>query len=180
VVLGVGRLHSQKNFSLFIDVAAELARRRIRAEFRLAGTGPEEAALRAKVAALGIEDRVHFLGHVRDTAQLYASADVLLMTSRFEGTPLTILEAMAMRLPIVAPHLDGIGEILRTNEDALLIEPPECGRFADALVRLIDEPELGARLARSAEKIVQTRFSSEAMASQVETIYERCLNPKHS
>jgi glycosyltransferase involved in cell wall biosynthesis len=178
VVLGVGRLHPQKNFSLFIDVAAELARRRIRAEFRLAGTGPEEAGLRAKVNSLGIGD-FHFLGHIRDTQQLYSSADVLLMTSRFEGTPLTILEAMAMRLPIVAPHLDGIGEILRTNEDALLIEPPECEKFADALVRLIDEPDLGARLALSAEAIVQGRFSAQAMASQVEAIYEQCLHPPH-
>ena len=175
VVLGVGRLHPQKNFALFLEVAAQLVRRGLAVEFRLAGTGPEEAALRTRAREIGIDDCVQFLGHVHDTRHLYACADVLLMTSRFEGTPLTILEAMAMRTPIVAPQLDGIGEILRHDEDALLIEPPERDLFVEAIERLAADAALAARLAESAHTKVRTHFSAGAMAAQVEAIYERCL-----
>ena len=79
-------------------------------------------AAAARAQALGRGGRVQFLGHVADPRALYAEASVLLMTSRFEGTPLSLLEAMAMRLPIVAPRLDGIGEILEPETEALLVE----------------------------------------------------------
>jgi glycosyltransferase involved in cell wall biosynthesis len=175
VVLGVGRLHPQKNFSMFLEVAAELTRRKFPVEFRLAGTGPDEQMLRSLARSLGISDKVHFLGHVTDTRSLYGGADALLMTSKYEGTPLTVLEAMAMRLPIVAPRLDGIGEILKNEEDALLIEPPDCEHFSAAIIRLIEQPEFAARLAKKAENKVRTRFSAQAMAAQVEAVYDICM-----
>jgi len=171
IVLGVGRLHPQKNFALFLEVAQRL----VDVEFRIAGTGPEEPMLRALAVSLGIADRVKFLGHVSDTRSLYTNADALLMTSRFEGTPLTVLEAMAMRLPIVAPNLDGIGEILENGESALLVNPPVCDGFVAALARLFAEPALSEGLATAAEAKVRARFSAKAMATQVEAIYERCL-----
>ena len=140
---------------------------------------PKRLAKGVQHAGLGkvhrVEANLQFLGHVTDTRNLYACADVLLMTSRFEGTPLTILEAMAMRTPIVAPQLDGIGEILRPDEDALLIEPPERDLFVQAIERLAADAGLAARLADSAHTKVHAQFSAEAMAAQVEAIYERCL-----
>lgn len=175
VVLGVGRLHPQKNFTLFLEVAERVCRQHPQVEFRIAGSGPEEAMLRAHAAALGIASRVHFVGHITDTPALYADADALLMTSRFEGTPLTALEAMAMRLPIVAPSLDGLGEILTDERDALLVEPPSADKFATAVSRLMSDADLRTRLTAAAESNVRARFSAEAMATQVEIIYERCL-----
>jgi glycosyltransferase involved in cell wall biosynthesis len=175
VVTGVGRLHPQKNFSLFLDVAAELLRRELPMRFNIAGTGPEEEMLRKRCESLGITRHVHFLGHVKDTASLYSASDALLMTSKFEGTPLTMLEAMAMRLPIVAPRLDGIAEILKDGTDALLIESEQAGRYADAIARLYKEPDLGRQLAAEADRNVRANFSAQAMAASVERIYERCL-----
>jgi glycosyltransferase involved in cell wall biosynthesis len=176
VVTGVGRLHPQKNFSLFLDVAAELLRRGLPMRFVIAGTGPEEEMLRKRCESSGIARHVQFQGHVKDTASLYAASDVLLMTSKFEGTPLTILESMAMRLPIVAPRLDGIGEILKDGVDGLLIDSQEPGCYADAVARLFKEPEFGKKLATEAEKNVRQNFSAQAMAEAVERIYERCLS----
>jgi len=86
-----------------------------------------------------------------------------------------VLEAMAMRLPIVAPNLDGIGEILENGESALLVNPPVCDGFVAALARLFAEPALSEGLAAAAEAKVRARFSAKAMATQVEAIYERCL-----
>lgn len=175
VVTGAGRLHPQKNFSLFLDVAAELLKRGLPMRFLIAGTGPEEEMLRKRCASLGITERVQFLGHVKDTANLYAASDALLMTSKFEGTPLTMLEAMASRLPIVAPRLDGIGEILKDGADALLIDMEQPARYADAIARLWKEHDLVRRLTTEAERNVRENFSAQAMAASVERIYERCL-----
>jgi glycosyltransferase involved in cell wall biosynthesis len=176
IVLGVGRLSAQKNFELFLEAASQISREFPETRFQIAGTGPEERILHAQAAALGLGDRVTFLGHVDDTRALYARAHALLMTSRFEGTPLAVLEAMAMRVPIVAPKLDGIGEILTHERDALVVERRSGADFAYAVGRLIREPELGPRLASAAEATVRERFSARTMAEQVEAVYERCLS----
>lgn len=175
VVAGVGRLHPQKNFALFLDVAAELLKRGLPMRFMIAGTGPEDEKLRKRAASLGIGKQVQFLGHVKDPASVYAASDVLLMTSKFEGTPLTILEAMASRLPIVAPRLDGIAEILKDGVDALLIDSTEPARYADAVATIYRDPELAKRMTEEAERNVRQNFSAESMARAVEGIYERCL-----
>lgn len=175
IVLGVGRLHPQKNFALFLEVAQRVCREHPHVEFRIAGTGPEEPMLRQRAESLGLATRVEFLGHVAEPRALYAEADALLMTSRFEGTPLTALEAMAMRLPIVAPRLDGLAEILSHETTALLVDAPEPDRFASALSRLIGDRELAARLALCAERKVRAEFSAEAMTKRVEAIYEQQL-----
>lgn len=174
VILGIGRLHPQKNFALFLDAARHVLDRQPDVRFCLAGTGPEEAALRSMADRLALGDRVSFLGHVRDTRALYAEADALLITSRYEGTPLTMLEAMAMRVPVVATNIDGIGEILVHGEDALLA-PHDPARLAEAVLRLIDEPDTAARLAAAAREKAVARFSAKAMAAEVESIYQRCL-----
>ena len=176
IVLGVGRLSPQKNFGLFLETACQISREFPQTRFEIAGTGPEATILENRSAALGLGDRLTFLGHVEDTRALYARAHALLITSRFEGTPLALLEAMAMRLPIVAPRLDGIGEIVTHERDGLLVENGTSADYAAAMARLIREPALGVRLASAAAITVRERFSAQIMAAEVEAIYERCLN----
>ena len=171
LVAGVGRLHPQKDFALFLDVAAELARRNTDVRFVIAGTGPEEAALKTKAAALGLAERVRFAGHVADPRTIYAAADVLLLTSRYEGTPMTVLEAMASGVPVVAPKLDGLDEILADGADSFLVPPGACGQFAERVAELLASPELRARFADAAGAKVAASFSAKTMAAQVETIY---------
>ena len=175
LVAGVGRLHPQKDFALFLDVAAELARRNTDVRFVIAGTGPEEAALKAKTAALGLAERVRFAGHVADPRTIYVAADVLLLTSRYEGTPLTVLEAMASGVPVVAPKLDGLDEILADGSDSFLVPPGACGEFADRVAELLASPELRARFADAARAKVAASFSAKTMTAQVEAIYLRAF-----
>jgi len=175
VILGVGRLHPQKNFALFLEAAALLLEQSANVMVRIAGTGPEEAPLRAQAERLGISSRVAFLGHVADTPAVYAEADALLMTSAYEGTPLAILEAMAMQLPIVARCIDGVSEILEAGRTALLCEGTRPETFAGALETLISDRALRTRLATAAHHKVQESFSAGAMARTIEMIYERCL-----
>jgi glycosyltransferase involved in cell wall biosynthesis len=175
VILGMGRLHPQKNFRLFLEAAAIVVAGHPHAIIRIAGTGPDEALLRKRASELGISARVEFLGYVADTPAVYAGADVLLMTSNYEGTPLAVLEAMAMQVPIVARRVDGIAEILEDDADALLCEGSDPAAFARALERIVTDSALRLRLTTSAHAKVHRSFSAAAMARAVEAIYDRCL-----
>lgn len=175
VVAGVGRLNPQKNFALFLDVAAQLAPRFPDLHFLLAGDGPEEKMLREKAAALGIADRVTFSGYVADTRLVYLAADVLLMPSRYEGLPMTLLEAMAMGLPVVASQLDGIAEVIGDGREGFLVPSDEAALFVERTAALLQDAELSSCIAQNARAKIEASFSVERMTSAVEEIYDRFL-----
>lgn len=175
VVAGVGRLNPQKNFSLFLDIAAQLAPRFPDLHFLLAGDGPEEKMLREKAAALGIADRVTFSGYVADTRLVYLAADVLLMPSRYEGLPMTLLEAMAMGLPVVASQLDGIAEVIGDGREGFLVPSDDASLFVERTAVLLQDADLSSRIAQNARAKIEASFSVERMTSAVEEIYDRFL-----
>ena len=175
IVAGVGRLNPQKNFGLFLDIAAQLAARFPDLHFLLAGDGPEEKMLREKAAALGIASRVLFSGYVSDTRLVYLAADVLLMPSRYEGLPMTLLEAMAMGLPVVASKLDGIAEVIGDGEEGFLVPPTDAALFVERTASLLADAELSSCIAKNARAKIEARFSVERMTSAVEEIYDRFL-----
>jgi len=177
VVAGIGRLSYQKNFSLFIDVAAAVAAQRPTAYFLIAGTGPEEQQLRDRATRLGIDQRLRFLGYVDDMAKLYPAVDALLLTSRYEGLPITILEAMATGTTIVSSMLDGIAEIMRDGEDGALVLPTDVDGFVRRLCELIDRPDIVVRRSVAGLYKVQAGFSAQRVAKAVEDIYLKCLGP---
>jgi glycosyltransferase involved in cell wall biosynthesis len=175
VVGGIGRLTHQKNFRLFLEVAAIVLKKHSNAFFIIAGSGEEESALRAHALQLGIAARVRFAGFVADMAALYPALDLLLLTSRYEGLPITILEAMAAGVPIVAPRLDGIAEVLTDGRDAALVPPGRAIQFIERVNELLEKTELGRAYARSALTKVRARYSAERMTRNVESIYLRHL-----
>ena len=166
VIAGIGRLNYQKNFPLFLEIARSFPH----AIFIIAGTGPEERALRESAGA-----NVRFPGYVADTTRLYDAVDFLLMPSRFEGLPMTLLEAMAMRVPVVASRLDGIAEVIEDGVDGLLATPNAKDEFIQHLRTLLDDPKRAADLAERAFQKVTRDFSAERMTREVEALYTRFL-----
>jgi glycosyltransferase involved in cell wall biosynthesis len=175
MILGVGRLHRQKDFSLFLEVAHEVIAKHPTAKFVIAGVGPEEELLKQRAAELGLGERLRFAGPVSDLRELYSQASVLLLTSKYEGTPMVVLEAMAAGIPVVAPALDGICEILRDGEEAELVTGREQRSFADRILALLDDPSRAEAIATSARRKVRAEYSAEAMTRRVEAIYSRYL-----
>jgi glycosyltransferase involved in cell wall biosynthesis len=175
IVAGVGRLNPQKNFALFLDIAAQLATRFPDLHFLLAGDGPEEQMLREKASALGIANRVTFSGYVADTRLVYLAADVLLMPSRYEGLPMTLLEAMAMGLPVVASKLDGIAEVIGDGSEGFLVPSDDAALFVERTAVLLADAELSSRISKNARAKIEASFSVERMTSSVEDIYDRFL-----
>jgi glycosyltransferase involved in cell wall biosynthesis len=175
VIGGVGRLVPQKNFTLFLEVAARVISRHPSAFFVIAGTGSEEQELKAKASALGIAERVRFLGHVSDRLALYHAFDALLMTSDFEGTPMVLLEAMSCALPVVASSVDGIAEVCTNGRDALLVSPGDAGGFAFALERVLKEGTLREELGRNARVTVLERHEIRKLTARIESLYDDIL-----
>jgi len=175
LVVGVGRLNPQKNFLLFLEIAALVRKASPRARFLIAGTGPEEYELRAKAASMGIADSVVFAGYVADARRVYAAADILLMPSQFEGLPMTLLESMAMKTPVVASRLDGMAEVIEDGRDGFLVAPGNAVGFSDRVLSLIHDPEEATSIGSEARKKVEREFSSSRMVAEIEAVYERLL-----
>ncbi len=175
VIGGVGRLVAQKNFGLLLDIAARLKNENQKILFVIAGSGPQETELRAQAANLGVEHRVRLLGHVSDRVSLYHAFDALLMPSNFEGTPMTLLEAMASGLPVVASRVDGIAEVCTSGFDALLLPPGDAPAFTSALERLIQDAGLREALSVNARRTILSRYDIHFLVRQVEELYEEVL-----
>ena len=136
--------------------------------------------LRGKARALGLADRVVFAGYVADTRRAYVAADVLLMPSRFEGLPMTLLESMAMGLPVVASKLDGIAEVIADGREGFLVDAGDAAAFANGIARLLESPPLASEIATNARAKIEAGFSVERMTSAVERVYEKCFSEKGS
>ncbi len=134
--------------------------------------------LRAQAAALGLGERVRFLGYVGEMSALYPALDMLLLTSRYEGLPITILEAMAAGVPIVASRLDGVQEVLADGEDCALVTPGDRDGFAARVSELIPQPALARHYADAALAKVRAHYSAEAMTRAVEAVYCQYLEPR--
>ena len=171
VIGGVGRLVTQKNFTLFLKVAARVMAENPSVFFVIAGTGPLESQLHAEAEKLGITERVRFLGHVSDRVSLYHALDSLLMTSDFEGTPMTLLETMSSGVPVVASAVDGIAEVCTHGKNALLSPPGDLGSFRDSLCRLIAEGPLCEILGNAGRRTVVQNYDIRGTVRRVEQIY---------
>jgi glycosyltransferase involved in cell wall biosynthesis len=171
VVGGIGRLHPQKNFPLFLEVAVEVSHRFPQAVFVIAGDGEDRALLEDLSRKLGIAEKVRFLGFVKELRELYLVMDVLLFPSLFEGTPLTIFGALAVGLPVVASRVDGIAETLQDGKDAILVPPEHKELFVHQVSRLLEDRQLAQNLAHTGQETVYRSYSAEAMVRQVEEVY---------
>ena len=171
VIGGVGRLVSQKNFLLFLKVASNILKKYPEVRFAIAGTGPLETILRAEAENLGISSQILFLGHVSDRQSLYHALDVLLITSDFEGTPMTLLEAMASGVPVVASAVDGISEVCSDGVDSLLAPPRDSDFFEQSLFRIIRDKTLRGNLAFAGRRTILERYDIQVIAERVEQVY---------
>jgi glycosyltransferase involved in cell wall biosynthesis len=137
----------------------------------IVGDGPRERELRALAGAPGLAPRVHLLGFRRNIYDYIAYCDVLLMPSLHEGLPYTLLEAMALGVPIIASRVGGLAEVLEDEVTALLVEPRDPAALAAAVRRLKDDPSLGARIGTQAQSVQRAKYSLEAMAASYLAVY---------
>ena len=171
LVLTVARLDAQKGIGHLLDAAVAIPE----AVFIVAGDGPDRAALESKAVALGVGARVRFLGHRRDVPALLGIADLFVLPSLYEGLPLSVLEAMAAGVPVVATAAGGTGEVIRDGETGTLAPPGNSHALADGIRSALADRERALRLAAAARQLVEREHSTSAMVAATSRLYGELL-----
>ncbi len=174
-----------RNLEPLYDITSALrafmlvAARKPGATLSIGGTGPQEAELRRLAADLGLADRVRFAGRLdRDeVAQLLHSADVNLNPSLADNMPNSVLEALAAGVPVVSTQVGGVPFIVEHERTALLVPPQDPVAMAEAMLRLLDDAELWARLAENGLAEAQ-RYTWQAIAPVLASLYRQVLGPR--
>lgn len=172
VVMGtVTRLHDSKGNEYLVAAARIVLDARPQARFFLFGEGPLLESLQAQAAALNLGDRFVFGGFVKDVRAVLAAFDVSVFPSLWEGTPLTVFEAMAAGRPIVATDADGLMEVLTPDRDALIVARRDAPALADRIIRLIDHPAERERLS-AASRATSQAYDITAFVRKMERLYD--------
>jgi glycosyltransferase involved in cell wall biosynthesis len=170
----VASLYPKKDHRSLIEAFARLEPARLRAQLVMVGSGPLEADLRARAAQLGLANRVMFVGSVPDPPALLPGFDVFALSSRYEGLPNALLEAMAAGLPAVATDVGGVAEVLEDGVSGLLAPAGDVPALAAALDRLLQDGQLRLEMGRRARELAG-RFDIREVTRRTSEVYERVL-----
>ena len=175
VVGAVGRLSPEKAFNHLIHAAHELIGGGLDLELWIAGDGDARADLEQLIEHLGLQDRVRLLGFRRDMVELYEAMDVFVLSSLREGLPNVLLEAMAMRVPVVATRVGGVERLVRDGQTGLLCAAGNTRVLAATMKRLLTDPGLQSSLASGGRALVEREYSFTGRMEKVKAIYDRVL-----
>ena len=171
VVTMVGRLTAIKNHPMALRAIASLGRSQSDMVLALVGGGEEERALRTLVRELGIEGRVRFAGWWQDLAAVYYGSDIVALSSNNEGTPVSIIEALACERPVIATDVGGVADVLEDGRLGLLVPQGNVEAFAAALRRFSSASER-ARYARRGRSVVLERYGITRLIADIEALYD--------
>ena len=173
-ILTVGRLHAVKDHAFLVRACSELAARGLHFQCEIAGEGPERKRLERLISSCGLSERVKLLGHVRheEMNALYDGADLIVITSRSEGIPLVLMEAMARGKIVLAPAITGIPELITAGESGFLYEPGSMGDFV-GLVLLIHSLGQASFAGTPAENLTEKTGHGSVSADSTDGALER-------
>lgn len=176
LIAAAGNVTHRKGFDLLIDALARLPDHT--PHLAIAGSGPAEAGLRQRAAALGLEPRVHWLGPRSDVPAVLRGADLFVLSSRNEGMANVMLEAMAAGVPVVATDISGVGEVLSPRESrpaaGWVVRPEDPAAIADAVAEVLADLRAGGPEARTrvaeARRRIESDFDVERMIDETERV----------
>lgn len=179
LIVNVAALVDHKDQATLLRAFALLLGRVPRARLAIAGTGELEATLRNLAAELGITERVNFLGYVPDVGRLLRAGDLFVLSSHLEGLCTSILDAMAVGLPVVATRTGGVPEIVADGVTGLLAPPRDHAALAQAMETMLTNPMLSRTTAAAAGDMVRARFTNDSMVDGTVGAYRNILAAYH-
>lgn len=176
VIVSIGNLRKVKDQETLITATAILRDRGYVFHLLLVGDGQRRAGLESLAASLNMQHCIHFLGRRTDVSAILADANIKLLSSRTEGLPAAIMEAMAAGLPVVATAVGGIPELVQDGVTGLLTPPDDPAALADALAVLLDNPHLRQQYGRTGQQRIQIHFALADKVAELEQAYWRIVN----
>lgn len=170
----IGRFNEQKNHFVLLDAFARIHQQVPACRLQLIGEGDLERPVRDYARQLGLMDSVDFLGSQPDVGAWLYGADVFVLPSKYEGMPMTLIEAMGTGLPVVASAVGGVPDMIADGQSGLLVEP-EASAVSEAVLRLLKDQSLRQKLGSSALE-QSGRFGAEHMARLYATVYNKEKN----
>ncbi|MCB2156972.1 glycosyltransferase [bacterium] len=171
----VGNYRHRKGHDLALKALARILPDYPDARLVFAGVDFMDGELQKQIASLNLDDHVEDLGFQEDVASLLQSLDLYIQPSRYEGTPNTLMEAMATGLPCIASEVGGVPEVLRDEQDGILIPPEDEGALAAAMKQLMADETRRKELGSSARKRIEEAFSMEALVARHDWLYKELL-----
>ncbi len=176
----IGRLQDGKGHLEFLDMAAEIQRRFPFTRFVIVGEPTRGEEYRAKpiydrINSLHLQDSLLLPGFRADIPAVFAALDLFAFPSRAEAFGLVLIEAMAAGKPVISTRCDGVLDIVRHEENGLLFDANQVQAFAQAVQRMLEQPDLRERLARRALQTAVEQFSHERFLSRIMDLYDKCL-----
>jgi glycosyltransferase involved in cell wall biosynthesis len=178
----VGRISEEKDLNTWLRAAAVLAQKIPAARFVLVGEGRSDRTqgqLRELAASLGIADRVIFAGYRSDLIPIYASFDIFLLTSRREGLPNSILEAMSMRLPVVTTDVAGAKELVVDGQTGFVLSQGDVTGIGRALIILSGDKRMCNGMGNAGRERIERQFSFTQRLQKIEILYAKLANEQH-
>jgi glycosyltransferase involved in cell wall biosynthesis len=174
VLVNVGRLSPEKGQEMLLQAMHALTPRWPKLRLKFAGIGPLEQHLRSVAGTLGLEDRVEFVGYVKDMPRLYADIDLVVQSSFTEGLPNVILEAAYLRVPIVATAVGGTAEVIQHRESGWLIQP-KLEQLVDGIAQFLERPQEFTRMAERAHQGIVQHYSFDVRTDKLMQVYDRLM-----
>ena len=177
VVGFVGRMVDGKGGTTLLEAAKQIVNAVPSVKFVFIGEGPQRKDWEGLVQVLGLSGRVFFTGVRKDMSSMYAAMDIMVLPSYEEAMPMCVLEAMAAGLPVVATRVGAIPEVV-DQQSGIVVEPRDAMTLAEAMLRLLQNPEAARAMGEAGRKRIQQKYSSDAMAQQYMNIYSQAVAGK--
>ena len=174
----VARLVPIKAHDVFLEVAAAVTRDVPESHFVVIGDGECRPLLERRARELALGHRVHFLGWRRDLDRIYADLDVVALTSRNEGSPVSLIEAMAAARPVVAMRVGGVPDLVEDAVTGCLVPPGDTAAMTVALRRLLADPDRREAMGAAGQKRVVPAFGAARLVADVDRLYGQLLREK--
>ncbi|GBR75425.1 glycosyl transferase group 1 [Candidatus Termititenax persephonae] len=169
----VGRLVPVKNHEYFLSIAQEVCRQTAAVRFILIGDGELRAKLEIAVREKGLQDRVFFAGFLTEPKEIYSDLDIVVLTSRNEGTPVTLIEAMACGKPVVSTEVGGVADIIDDGRTGCLAPQNQPVAFAEKILRLSADQTLRESLGQKAREKILALYDVQRLAADIYALYTK-------
>lgn len=172
LVGNVGRLSEQKGQEYFIKAAYEVLKKDVNFVFYIIGVGEDEKKLKKIVTELQIDNKIIFLGYRDDVQNIMSQLDLVVLSSLWEGLPLTPLEAFSVGTPVIATKIDGNTEIIKNRQNGLLVKPRESKSLASAILELKNNSSLSSRIVNNERMDFSNKYSFDKYVKRVVFFYK--------